>query len=144
MRRRPGARSAVALLLAIPLLHSPTLLATNAASGAAAQTSREATNDQVTPPNVVTGPDFRLLMKIMRTNIVACGGPLTAVIRLHVQPDGLIDDFVLHKSSGNICFDEIVILNAQEVIKAKLRITPATRNGAAEAAWAPLAVAARD
>jgi hypothetical protein len=85
-----------------------------------------------------------MLVKIMRTDIDRCGVPFTAVLHWHVLPDGVIDDFVLNKPSGDFCFDQIVVLNADEVIKAKLRITPATRNGVAEAAWVPFAIATRD
>jgi hypothetical protein len=128
----------------LSLSHSEALLASPAVSGATAQISPNATNDQFSPANIVTGQDFRALMKIMHRNIVACGGPRTAVLHWHVTADGVIDNFVLNKSSGDACFDEIVILNAETVVKAKLRVTPATRFGIAEAAWVPLSVAARD
>jgi len=134
----------VLLVAALFLLHPATLLAGNPGSTVTSQVSGEATSDQVSPPNVVTGPDFRLLMEMMRKDIVRCGVPRTAVLHWHVLPDGLISDFVLHKPSGDACFDEIVILNAARVIKAQLRITPGTRNEVAAAAWVPFAVAARD
>jgi hypothetical protein len=126
------------------LSQSDAILANPAVSGATAQISPNPTNDQFSPANIVTGPDFRTLMKIMRRNIVACGGPRTAVLHWHVTADGVIDNFILNKSSGDVCFDEIVILNAEEVVKAKLHITPATRFGIAEAAWVPFSVVARD
>jgi hypothetical protein len=132
--------SVIVLSLLLPSISS----AGDSALPAAAQISRDAVNDEVSGPNVLTGPDFRILAQIMRTDIVRCGIPLTAVLRWHVRPDGVIDDFVLQQSSGNVCFDEIVTLNADVVIKAKLRITPATRNGIPEAAWVPFAVASRD
>jgi len=125
-------------------LAHPVALFAYPASAAATQTSATATDDQFSPANVVTGPDFRPLMKIMRRNIVACGGPRTAVLHWHVTADGVIDNFLLNKSSGDACFDEIVILNAEAVVQAELRVTPATRSGIPEAAWVPFAVAARD
>jgi hypothetical protein len=143
-RFRPRPWTLVLPVVALSLVDPAILLADDSASAATSQISRDTTNDQVSPPNVLTGPDFRMLMKIMRTNIVSCGGPLTAVLHWHVLPDGVIDNFVLNKSSGNVCFDEIVILNAEEVVKAKLRITPATRNGILVPAWVPFSVAARD
>jgi len=137
--------SAPILLLGVLCLAPPAaLLASPALSGATAQITPNAANDPVSPPNVLTGPDYRPLMKIMRRNIAACGGPRTAALRWHVTADGVIDSFVLHKSSGDACFDEIVTLNAEAVVKAKLRITPATRSGIAEPGWVPFAVAVRD
>jgi hypothetical protein len=113
-------------------------------STATSQVSSDAVHEQASPPDVLTGREFRTLTKMMLTDAGRCGVPQTAVVRWHVLPDGLIDDFVLHKSSGNACFDELVTLNAEKVIDAKLRITPAMRHGVAEAGWVPFAVAARD
>lgn len=107
------------------------------------QTTRGTASDALSPANAVTGPDFPVLLKMMRKNINKCGAPHTAVLHWHVLADGVIDDFILNKSSGDSCFDEIVILNADAVVRTKLRITPAMRNGVAEATWLPFAVAAR-
>lgn len=132
------------LVVALPLLNPAVLFAGDTAPTATSQTSRETTNDEASSPNVLTGRDFGILMKIMHTNIVRCGGPFTAVLHWHVLPDGVIDDFILNKPSGDVCFDGIVIVNAEAVVRAKLRMTPAMRNGVAEAGWVPLAVASRD
>lgn len=142
-RRALSMDALVLAVLALSLAYPAALLADNAASEAVSQTSSDG-NDSVSPPNVVAGQDFRTLMKVMRTNISNCGGPLTAVLHWYVRPDGVIDNFVLNKSSGDICFDEIVILNAEVVIRSKLRVVPAMRDGIAEAAWVPFAVAVRD
>ena len=130
--------------LVIATLLPATLLASNSKSAPMSQSLRDATRDAASPANAVTGPDFALLMKMMRRSLARCGVPRTAVLHWHVQPDGIIDNFLLNKSSGDTCFDEVVILNAQAVVEAKLRITPAMRDGTAEGAWLPFAVAARD
>lgn len=139
MRKVSLAATVVASVLTIPA----TLLASNLPSGPMAQTAREPASATVSPPNAVTGPDFAMLMKMMRKQVTRCGIPRTATLHWHVRADGVIDDFVLNKSSNDACFDEVVILNADAVVKAQLRITPAMRNGVAEAAWLPFAVAAR-
>ena len=128
----------IALIAAVVFFSVPSL------SAPTAQTSREPTSSGLTPPNAVTGPDFPLLMKMMKRQLTRCGVPRTATLHWHVRADGVIDDFVLNKSSGDACFDQIVTLNADAVVKAQLRITPAMRNGVAEAAWLPFAAAARD
>ena len=139
-----SSRTCGLMLIALLALVARTVLADTEALGATAQIGANASNDQSSPANVVSGPDFQTLMKLMRRNIGACGVPRTATLQWHVMPDGVIDSFVLNRSSGDACFDQIVTLNADAVIKAQLRITPATRNGIAEAAWVPFAVAARD
>ena len=130
-------------LAALSLIAHPGISnAGNVAGTAAAQTERA--SSAFSPPDIVSGPDFRILMKMMRTNIVNCGFPRTAVVHWHVRPDGLIDRFVLYKPSSHACFDEIVTLNAAAVVQAGLHITPGKRDGVAEAAWVPMSVAARD
>lgn len=134
----------IALVVVVTsLLHPSTMFASNVASSAS-QISSAKTNDLVSPPNVITGPDFGTLMKIMHKGIVSCGGPFTAVLHWHVLPDGVIDSFVLNRPSGDTCFDNIVVFNAEEVVGAKLRITPAMLEGVPKEGWVPLAVASRD
>jgi len=140
MRIATAAMALIAFASNLPTV----LLASNPMSAPMSQTSREAASDTLSPANAVTGPDFPALLKMMRKNINKCGAPHTAVLHWHVQADGIIDDFILNKSSGDTCFDEVVILNADAVVRTRLRITPAMRNGVAEAAWLPFAVAARD
>jgi hypothetical protein len=132
------------VVAALCVSHTEALSGDPLVHGATSQITPGATNDQASPANVVTSPDFRTLMRIMRRNIVACGGPRTAVLHWHVSAEGVIDNFVLNKSSGDACFDQVVTLNAEAVIKAKLLATPAIRFGIPEAAWVPFAVAARD
>jgi hypothetical protein len=144
--RGVGGRLSGAMLVvaALSLWHAAAIFANPVVPGPTAQIPSVASNNEASPANVVTSPDFRLLMKIMRRNIVMCGVPRTAVLHWHVTAEGIIDNFVLNKPSGDVCFDQIVILNADAVVKAKLRATAATRFGIAEAAWVPFAVAARD
>lgn len=130
--------------IVLALLNPAVLAANDAASSATSQSSREAANEQLSPPNLLTGPDSRKLMEILHRGIVRCGGPLTAVLRLHVMHEGVIDSFVLQKSSGNACFDQMVLTNAEAAARARLRVTPAMRNEVAESGWAPVAIAARD
>jgi hypothetical protein len=131
-------------LATFSLSHAEAVFANPVASGPTGQTVPSATDDELSPANVVTSPDFRALMRIMRRNIVMCGVPRTAVLHWHVTAEGVIDNFVLNKPSGDVCFDQIVTLNADAVVKAKLRATPATRFGSTEAGWVPFSVAARD
>jgi hypothetical protein len=148
IRSRVGTRVSwpMPMLIVAALSIAPTeaLLANPSVHGATSQITPGTTNDQASPASVITSPDFRALMKIMHRNIVACGGPHTAVLHWYVSAEGLIDNFVLNKSSGDACFDEVVTLNAEAVVKAKLLATPAVRFGIPEAAWIPFAVAARD
>lgn len=138
--RSAAQTSAFVLALALSSAQPSSVSANSATSQIAGETANEA----LTPPDVMTGPDFRLLTRMMRNNLTRCGVPGTAVVHWHVLPDGVIDQFVLFKSSGNACFDEVVVLNAAAVVHAGLRITPAMRGGVPAAGWVPLSLAARD